>query len=128
MFAKNAERKGRKVSMYKREEYPVKGRMIWIYNNDGTISHWDIDYDNVEKEMHSYPIYDLMSGKEFYEDVDSGGFIDYDGIIANVFINGYDSNLGLYHRGICQGDFIVNGDTWLEICEEFNVEVNWANR
>ena len=114
--------------MNKRKEYPAKGRMIWIYNNDGTIAHWDVDYDEIEKEMHYFPIYDLMSGEEFYEHVDGGGFIDYDGSIVHVFINGYDSNLGLYHRGICQGKFIVDGDTWLELCKEFKVEVNWANK
>lgn len=109
--------------MIEREKYPVRGRMIWMYNNDGTIAHWDID-----REMHYFSIYDLMSGEEFYESVDDGCFIDYDGSIVNVFINGYDSNLGLYHKGICQGDFIVDGDTWLDICKKFKVKVNWANK
>lgn len=115
--------------MNKCGEYPVKGKMIWMYQNDGDIAHLDIDYNEIEKEILSpILVYDLMSGKKFYENVDSGCLIDYDGHIADVYINGYKSNLGLYHKGICQGDFIVDGDTWLEICEEFNVEVNWANK
>ena len=68
--------------MINRETYPVKGRMIWMYNNDGAIAHWDIDYDDIDREMHYFPIYDLID----------------------------------------------DGDTWLELCKEFKVEVNWANK
>ena len=69
-----------------------------------------------------------MDGVEFYENVNDGGFIDYDGTLAHVFVDGYLSNLGLLLRGISQGDFKVDGDTWLEICEEHEVKVNWANK
>lgn len=72
--------------------------------------------------------YDVMTGKEFYNDVDCGGFIDYDGCIAQIWVDGYISNLGLYHRGICQGAFKVSGKDWLKICEEHEVYVNWANK
>lgn len=71
---------------------------------------------------------DLMTGKEFYECVDCGGIIDYDGSLGEVLIDGYRSNLGLCHRGICQGGFIVDGPTWLEMCEKFNIEVEWCNK
>ena len=73
-------------------------------------------------------IYDLMSGKEFFEDVAGGGIIDYDGRIADVFVDGYVSNLGLSHRGLNQGNFLLNGDAWLEYCDKFDIKVNWANK
>ena len=39
--------------------------------------------------------YHLMSGENFLEAVLSGGFTDYDGSIAYVYVDGFDSNLGL---------------------------------
>ncbi len=69
-----------------------------------------------------------MSGKDFYECVNDGGFIDYDGSLADVFVDGYASNLGLSHRGLHQGDFMVDGITFQRICQSHNVEVNWANK
>ena len=72
--------------------------------------------------------YDVMTGEEFYNNVDDGMFINYDGSIAKVWVDGYISNLGLYHKGICQGEFKVNGSTWLKLCNEHEVFVNWANK
>jgi hypothetical protein len=80
------------------------------------------------REQLERPIYDLMSGKEFFENVTGGAFIDYDGHIADVFVDGYVSNLGLSHRGLHQGNFLLNGDAWLEYCDEFDIKVNWANK
>lgn len=71
---------------------------------------------------------DMMSGKEFYEHVDSTYIIDYDGILGDVYVNGYKSNLGLSHKGLHQGDFMVDGETWLELCDEFDIEVEWCNK
>lgn len=71
---------------------------------------------------------DLMDGEEFYEHVDSGGFIDEDGLLANVYINGYNSNLGLCHKGLAQGGFLVDGATWLKLCNEYTIEVEWCNK
>ena len=86
---------------------------------------WDYP---VESERKDIICGDLMSGKEFYQHVDSGGIIDYDGSLGNVYVDGYRSNLGLYHKGLCQGGFLVDGPTWLEICETFDVTVEWCNK
>ena len=43
------------------------------------------------------------------------------GILKQIIvIDIYDENL--------LGDFIVDGPTWLDICDEFNVEVEWCNK
>ena len=70
----------------------------------------------------------VMSGKEFYEYVDSGCITNYDGILADVYINGYKSNLGLTHKYLHQGGFMVDGESWLELCDEFDIEVEWCNK
>jgi hypothetical protein len=60
--------------------------------------------------------------------VDGGSIIDYDGILGEVYINGYESNLGLAHRGLRQGGFLVDGPTWLKLCCEYDIEVEWCNK
>lgn len=82
-----------------------------------------------ESEAKTKTLYgDLISGKEFYSLVDDGFFIDYDGSMADVFINDCPSNLGLWHKGIHQGYFMVTGEVWLDICNHFDVKVHWCNK
>lgn len=108
--------------------YTPKGVITFIYS-EGEIKYTTEDYKPEMLDFYEKKIYgDLMSGKEFYECVDGGCIIDYDGILGEVFVNGYVSNLGLCHRGLCQGYFIVDGETWLDICDEFDVEVEWCNK
>jgi hypothetical protein len=110
------------------DKYIPKGTITFGYIN-GEIKFFTAEYPKEYEEMYSEVICgDMMSGKDFYECVDGGGIIDYDGCIGNVYVNGYKSNLGLFHRGLCQGHFIVDGPTWLDICDEFDVEVEWCNK
>ena len=74
-------------------------------------------------------IYDLMSGQEFLKAVQDGYLTNYDGSVAQVFVDGYISNLGLYTEdGFQCGDFTVDEELWLQICDNYKVEVNWANK
>lgn len=124
------------------EVFKAKGLMDFYYDNENGLCYvlydrdWFLKQHNndegfvdwwYEQNYHKN-IYDLMSGKEFYECVNDGYFIDYDGTLAHVFVDGYLSNLGLLLRGISQGKFKVDGETWLKICEEHEVKVNWANK
>lgn len=110
------------------EKYFPKGAMIFAYIDDD-IKFFTEDYPEEMKDMFYQVVCgDMMSGNEFYDHVNGGGIIDYDGCIGNIYVNGYKSNLGLCHRGLCQGNFIVDGPTWLYICEQFNVEVEWCNK
>ena len=108
--------------------YKSKGWMNFVYREDTIQCHKE-DYPYYMEGMREVTICgDLMDGKKFYEHVDSGCIIDYDGGIGHVFVDGYDSNLGLSHAGLEQGGFLVDGETWLDICDEFTVEVEWCNR
>jgi len=123
------------------EVFKAKGRIIFRYTNTGIQTQtYDRDYylrqndnysdyvDFIYGSHFSRSIYDLMTGKEFYKEVDSECFIDYDGSIADVFVDGYLSNLGLAYKEICQGDFLVDGEVWLEMCNSRDIQVNWANK
>ena len=87
----------------------------------------DMVEDNYEMSF-TYPIYDLMPGNVFLEYVKNGCFIDYDGTIAQVFVDGYASNLGLKCRGINQGKFMLDDKNWERYCKFHEIWVNWANK
>ena len=84
--------------------------------------------DMLYEDKFNRNIYDLFDGKEFLQMVEDGCIIDYDGHIADVFVDGYKSNLGLATDNLSQGELLVNAMVWKELCENFNIEVNWANR
>ena len=73
-------------------------------------------------------IYNIFDGKEFLHHIQDGCIIDDDGHIADIFVDGYISNLGLSTDGLTQGEFLVSAEVWEDICNEFKVEVNWANK
>ena len=76
----------------------------------------------------TYKDVDIMSGIEFLQAVQSGSITDYDGFIAHVFVDGYNSNLGLVHNHLMDGEFLVDEKAWLNICKEHKVEIDWANK
>ena len=64
-----------------------------IHNKDENFVDWL--YERFfEKETYS-----IFTGKEFGEMIDTGYIIDYDGTLADVFVDGFVSNLGLFHNG-----------------------------
>ena len=84
--------------------------------------------DMIYRDSFTHTIYDLIDGKEFLESVKNYFFTDYDGHIVEVFVDGYKSNLGLATGDLTQGKFLVSSKIWSDICDEFKVEVNWANK
>ena len=87
------------------------------------------DYKPWEVEIYEREaIGDLMSGEEFYHSVNEGCIIDYDGTMSHVWADGYITNLGLCHGGLCQGGFLVDGDMWSDICRRYDIIVEWCNR
>lgn len=108
------------------EQYKAKGTILFRLGVDG------IEYQIYERDWFESKftknIYDLFDGKEFLETVEGGCIIDYDGSIADVFVDGYVSNLGLATDNLTQGKFLVDAEVWKDICDEFKVEVNWANK
>jgi hypothetical protein len=130
------------------EQYKAKGYIEFCLSQDGIqYRTYDRDYylkrekryinddafcEEVVEHMYRHNftknIYDLIDGKVFLENVQEGYFIDYDGTIADVFVDGYISNLGLTTDNLTKGKFLVTTEVWEEICDEFKVEVNWANK
>ena len=111
------------------EKYKAKGIINFIF--DGTDVIMKQRYFTIAEEdlgWDEFPIYALMSGEEFLHYVDDGFFIDYDGSLMEVFVDGYISNLGLWHEGIRQGRFLTTKDFWENLMKTSKVEVNWANK
>ena len=116
----------------KETQKEINGSIYFYYNNgniDKIVYEKREDFDLFHRPRN---IYDLMSGLKFAELVEDGSFIDNDGSMANVFVNGYDSNLGIcadenqayFHKG----EFMVDLNTFKKLCEEYEIEVNWANK
>ena len=89
-------------------------------NNDMVEANYEINF--------TYSIYDLIPGKEFLQYVKDGLFMDYDGSIAQVFVDGYTSNLGLKCHGINQGKCMLDDKNWERLCRNHEVWVNWAGK
>ena len=128
--------------------YNAKGRKIFRFGWDG-IEVQIFDYDYYLDYYHRYhkdlnvchefvkvqyewnfniSIYDLFDGKKFLELVKDGCITDCDGHVANIFVDGFDSNLGLATDNLTAGDFLVNEEVWTDLCDNFKIEVNWANK
>ena len=84
--------------------------------------------DDYTERYLTFDAYDYMDGKEFLDYVRSGGITDYDGTLGEIVVDGYISNLGLAEKGLMQGEFLVSGNVFEEICEDHEVKVNWANK
>jgi len=117
---------------YQTQKKTIKGE-IYFFLKNGYIEIDIREYteeDKLFKNMYptEYTIYDLMSGEEFADNVECGGFIDYDGSIAQIFVDDYKSNLGIWDKGIHQGKFCIGLYDFRKLCEDYKVEVNWANR
>ena len=88
----------------------------------------DLLIDGVVKNKLTIQEYSLMSGSAFLSLVDSTCIIDDDGLLSEVLVDGFISNLGLSHKGFSQGEFLVTYDVWKNICSNHDVVVNWANK
>lgn len=123
------------------DKYESKGRLDFVCTMDEIkVAIRDKEWHRIDLECDSIfemfwadhfnkSIYDLMSGKEFLENVQCGGITNYDGSVIDIFVDGYQSNLGLYtEEGFECGGFKVDEELWLHICDNYKVEVNWANK
>ncbi len=127
-----------------KDKFMVKGTLAYAYDakqglmcytNDTNVlevaKQYGIPIDfakSLVADLNTREIYDLMNGLDFLEQVESGCITDYDGSLSEVFVDGYDSNLGLICGGFGQGQFCVTGDTFRELCMNHDIKVNWANK
>ena len=124
-----------------KDNYQTKGRLDFVATIDDVKvafrdkewyrKDWGLDatFEMFWVDHFNKSIYDLYSGEEFLEMVKDGCFTNDDGTVADIFVDGYKSNLGLFtEEGFECGAFKVDEELWLNICDNYKVEVNWANK
>ena len=124
-----------------RETYKTNGRLDFVATLDDVKvalrdkewyrEHWGYDatFEMFWADFFDRSIYDLYSGQEFLNLVKDKCIMNDDGTVADIFVDGYKSNLGLYtEEGFEDGAFKVDEELWLQICDNYQVEVNWANK
>ena len=110
----------------------IKGK-IYFYYKDGKIENEAWIYSKEELEFVNlfpteYDIYDLFSGEEFAEYIEDRGIIDNDGTLADIFVDDFKSNLGIWDDDMHKGEFCVALKDFKKLCKDYNIEVNWANK
>jgi hypothetical protein len=106
----------------------------YFYFNEGKVDSFVNDkneerYKGIEDMCFpSEEIYDMFDGLEFADMIDNGGIIDYDGSLADIFVEDYKSNLGICADNFHQGKFMVDLNTFRDLCGQYKIEVNWANK
>lgn len=124
-----------------REVYKTKGRLdfvatlddikVAIRDKEWYREEWGFSsvFEKMWEDYCTGNVYDLYSGEQFLDLVKAKCIMNYDGHVSDVFVDGYRSNLGLYtENGFECGGFQVDEELWLQICDNYKVEVNWANK
>ena len=80
------------------------------------------------QKLYTYDINedDLIDGKEFLHDVRKKWITNRDGILHHIFVDGFESNLGISNNDFYQGEFLVTEDCFEELCERHDIKVHWA--
>lgn len=82
----------------------------------------------IKDGIFTHEIYTLIPGLKFLEMVRDRTITDDDGLISEMFVDGFQSNLGLCEAGFCQNGFLVTGNIFASLCERHDIMVNWANK
>lgn len=123
--------------------YQSKGFMLFQLDDDFDFAYRIVTVDDVLSQYPEglrdelrpeiiktfvHPVYDLMPGKEFLDAVRSSCIMNDDGILSDIFVDGFVTNLGLSEARFSQGKFLVSGRVFEQFCNEHEVFVNWANK
>lgn len=76
-------------------------------------------YDDINED-------DLIDGKEFLHDVRNKWITNRNGILRHIFVDGFESNLGIVNNDFYQGEFLVTEDCFEELCEGHHIKVHWT--
>lgn len=123
-------------------QFKAKGMMKFVYTCQGLssiqlplerlVEDYPIDFQpqviKMLQDNHTFEVHNMMTGLAFLECVKSCRFTDYDGVLKHVYVDGFDSNLGLMAYGLCQGQFLVDDSTFEQVCKDHHVLVDWCNR
>lgn len=82
----------------------------------------------IKDGMFTHEIYHLILGPDFLHEIRNHLIIDNDGSIADIFVDGFRSNLGICEAGFQQGEFLVTGAAFETLCKEHEITINWANK
>ena len=96
----------------------------------GSSSRSNSEKEDFQEMFHTHDIdeKDLIDGKEFLENVRNRLITNDNSTLSHIFVNGLESNLGLASADFCQGNFLVMEDVFEELCEEYDIKVDWAER
>jgi len=117
---------------YQTQKKTIKGEVYFFFKN----GHIETFYKEYTEEQKSYvnlyrteiEVEDLIDGETFAEYVEDGCFIDYDGSISQIFVDDYKSNLGIWDKGIHQGEFCIGLYDFRRLCNQYKIEVDWVNK
>lgn len=74
---------------------------------------------------------EVYYGSDFVDRVESGEITDNSGYIEKVFVDGWESNIGLAalteSGNFCQGKFLLTPKQWRKVCKNHKIEVVWCN-
>lgn len=74
---------------------------------------------------------EVYSGETFVAKVELGEITDNSGYIGKVFVDGWESNIGLAapteSGNFCQGKFLLTPKQWRKVCKNHKIEVVWCN-
>ena len=117
---------------YQTQKKTIKGEVYFFLKN-GYIETFYKEYTEKQKSyVNLYrteiEVEDLIDGETFAEYVEDGCFIDYDGSISQIFVDDYKSNLGIWDKGIHQGEFCIGLYDFRRLCNQYKIEVDWVNK
>lgn len=89
----------------------------------------DVLLEDVLDSYFGYTVFALMDGMQFFADVKAGCLTDYDGYVANVFIDDFITNARL-DTGSAENfsGFMLDDIAWKDLCKNHKVEVDWVNK
>lgn len=118
--------------------YKAKGRMTFCLTKKGikcctaTADDYKEEYKGLPQEyfdsLYEVNEYDFIDGLEFLKCVKDGSFINSDGSISCILVDGHVSNLGITCEGFMKGSFLVDEHVFRDVCSRYKVIVNWANK
>ena len=131
----------------KTDNYLAKGQMIFVQTKDGLKEcRYDRNYyinkyknrlgvhtedyiNTIYNSKYNCTIYKLISGMKFLNMVLENYFTDDDGAICEIFADGFKTNLGLFTDNLFSGGgCLLDENAWRNICDRYNIEVNWVNK
>lgn len=84
------------------------------------------DPEEIQK-LYAYDINedDLIDGKEYLWAIRKRAIINRYGVLHHIFVDGFESNLGIANNDFYQGEFLVTEDCFEELCEKYDIKVHW---